>query len=245
MTGLNGQRILVVGASSGIGRAVGILAARAGASVALAARRRQLLDQAVAEAGGPAFAITCDVSDDAQCNVAVAQAVERFGGLDAVVYASGHSPLVRLADADGGLWRRLFETNVIGAAMVARASLEPLRASGGRLVLLGSSSVGRPYPGLVAYTTTKAALHELARGWRNEHPELRVTTFVVGPTITDFASGWDGELAGEMFGRWAAEGYPAGAAMSADDMATQVLSVLASGARIDEVVVMPDPEQTK
>lgn len=243
MTDMRGQRILVVGASSGIGRAVGVRAALGGASVAFAARRNDLLDEAVAAAGGSAFSITCDVRDDFQCEAAVAQTAERFGGVDAVVYASGHSPLVRLSDAGGDLWRQLFETNVVGAAIVAQASLAHLEASGGRLLLLGSSSVGRPYPGLVPYTTTKAALHELARGWRNEHPRLRVTTFVVGPTITDFASGWDAALAGEMFARWSVEGYPAGAAMDAGDMAEQVLKVLASGARIDEVVVMPDPEQ--
>ena len=242
MTSLESQRILVVGASSGIGRQVGLSAARAGAHVAFAARRADLLDEAVAEAGGRCFAVGCDVRSDPQCAEAVERAAVRFGGLDAVVYAAGTSPLRRLAEADGDMWRRLLETNVVGAAMVARASLPHLEASSGRLVLLGSSSVGRPYPGLVAYTTSKAALHELARGWRNEHPALRVTTFVVGPTITGFADEWDPELAVEMFGRWTAEGYPAGAAMSAEAMAAQVLSVLASGARIDEVHVMPDPE---
>ncbi len=241
MTGLAGQRVLVVGASSGIGRQVGIQAAQAGAAVALAARRTDLLDQAVAEAGGPAVAVACDVRDDGQCEAAVAAAVQRFGGLDAVVYAAGTSPLARVAEAGGDLWRRLLETNVVGAAMVARAAFPHLEASGGRFLLLGSSSVGRPYPGLVPYITTKAALHELARGWRNEHPGLRVTTFVVGPTVTGFADEWDPDLAGEMFGRWAAEGYPAGAAMAVEDMAGQVVRVLASGARIDEVVVMPDP----
>lgn len=240
MTTLAGQRILVVGASSGIGRQVGLRAARAGAMVALAARRAEILDEVVAEAGEGAVALRCDVRDDRQCEEVVRQAVGRFGGLDAVVYAAGTSPLHRVAEADGELWRRLLETNVVGAALIARAALPHLEGSGGRLVLLGSSSVGRPYPGLVAYTTTKAALHELARGWRNEHPSLRVTTFIVGPTITGFADSWEPELAGEMFGRWMAEGYPAGAAMTAEAMADQVLAVLSSRARIDEILVMPD-----
>lgn len=242
MTSLDGQRILVVGASSGIGREVGIQSARAGASVAFAARRTELLEGAVAAAGGASFAVPCDVQLDGQSEHAVAEAVARFGGLDAVVYAAGVSPLTRLADADATLWRRVFGTNVVGAAMAARASLPHLEASGGRLLLLGSSSVGRPYPGLVPYTTTKAALHELARGLRNEYPWLRVTNFVVGPTLTGFADGWDHELATEMFDRWMAEGFLAGpAAMTVEEMAGQVVKVLASGARIDEVLVMPDP----
>jgi NAD(P)-dependent dehydrogenase (short-subunit alcohol dehydrogenase family) len=241
MAELEGHRILVVGASSGIGRAVGLRAAATGAHVAFAARRIDRLEAAVAQAGGRSMAISCDVRDDEQCARAVAQTVERFGGLDAVVYGAGTSPLTRSHDATGDLWRMVLETNVVGAAQVARAALSHLEASGGRLVFLGSSSVGRPYPGLVPYTTTKAALHEMARGLRGEYPGLRVTTFVVGPTMSEFADQWDQDLALEMFGRWSVEGYPAGAAVTVEHMADQVLMVLASRARIDEILVMPDP----
>ncbi len=238
---LEGFRILVVGASSGIGRAVGIQAAQAGASVAFAARRIDRLDEAVKAAGGASFAVPLDVRDDEQCAGAVAETVRTFGGLDAVVYATGRSPLFRLEDADGAVWRELVETNVIGAAMVSRAALPHLEASSGRLLFLGSSSVGRPYPGLVAYATSKAALHEYARGLRNEYPWLRVTNFVVGPTVSEFANEWDQELAVAMFGRWSVEGYAAGLAMATEDMADQIIRVLASGARVEEVHVMPDP----
>jgi len=241
MAMLEGYRILVVGASSGIGRSVGIQAAQAGASVAFAARRADRLEEAVTAAGGRSFAFPLDVRDDEQCAQAVTEAATRFGGLDAVVYATGMSPLFRLADADGDVWRELVETNVIGAAMISRAALPHLEASSGRILFLGSSSVGRPYPGLVAYATSKAALHEFARGLRNEYPWLRVTTFVVGPTVSEFANEWDPELAVAMFGRWSAEGYPAGLAMATGDMADQIVRVLASGARVEEVHVMPDP----
>ncbi|HMD44788.1 MAG TPA: SDR family oxidoreductase [Acidimicrobiales bacterium] len=241
---LKGQRILVVGASSGIGRSVGVLAAGAGADVAFAARRADRLAEAVAEAGGRSFAIPTDVRDPADCERAVAEAAARFGGLDVVVYGAGLSPLARMGDADVELWRTLLETNVLGAAMVTRAALPHLFASRGRLVLLGSSSVGRPYPGLIPYCTSKAALHEMARGLRNEYPWLRVTTFIVGPTATEFANEWNAELAAEMFERWMAEGYPAGAFMTADEMATQILNVVVSGARVHEILVMPDEEPT-
>jgi NAD(P)-dependent dehydrogenase (short-subunit alcohol dehydrogenase family) len=238
---LSSFRLLVVGASSGIGRAVGVRAAGAGAGVAFAARRTGHIEAAVAEAGGKCVALTCDVRDDDQCADTVARAAAHLGGLDAVVYATGTSPLTRLEDADGDLWRNLAQTNVVGAALVTRAALPHLESSGGRLVFLGSSSVGRPYPGLVPYATTKAALHELARGLRNEFPWLRVTTFVVGPTLSEFADGWDPDLAGAMFTRWLAEGYTADRAMEIDVMADQVLAVLASGVRVDEILVTPDP----
>jgi len=238
---LDGYRIVVVGASSGIGRSVGIQAAQAGATVAFAARRVELLDDAVVAAGGECFALPCDVRNDEQCAHAVDETARRLGGIDAVVYAAGMSPLVRFGDAAGDQLRHVLETNVVGAAMVAKAALPHLERSAGRLVFLGSSSVGRPYPGLVAYTMSKAALHELARGLRNELPWLRVTTFIVGPTVTGFADSWDAELTMAMFGRWGAEGYPAGVAMTVEEMAHQVVWMLGSGGRVDEILVMPDP----
>jgi NAD(P)-dependent dehydrogenase (short-subunit alcohol dehydrogenase family) len=240
VTSVEGYRIVVVGASSGIGRSVGIQAAQSGASVIFAARRADLLEGAVEAAGGNGFFVPCDVRDDAQCARVIEVAVDRFGGLDAVLYATGKSPLFRLAEADGDMWRDVIETNIIGAAMVTRAALPHLEASSGRMLFLSSSSVGRPYPGLVAYATSKAALNEFARGLRNEYPWLRVTTFVVGPTMSEFANSWDPEVAAVMFGRWGAEGYPISSPMAVDDMAAQVLRVLASGARVEEVHVMPD-----
>jgi NADP-dependent 3-hydroxy acid dehydrogenase YdfG len=240
LTTLEGYRILVVGASSGIGRAVGVQAAQGGASVAFAARRVERLEEAVEAAGGKSFAFPLDVRNDAECARAVEETATRFGGIDAVVYAAGMSPLFKLGDADGDVWRQLIETNVIGAAMVSRAALPHLEASSGRLLFLGSSSVGTPYPGLVAYATSKAALHEYARGLRNEYPWLRVTTFVVGPTISEFGNDWNQEVAAEMFGRWVAEGYPCGDVMEVEDMAEQVIRVLGSGARVDQIHVMPD-----
>jgi NAD(P)-dependent dehydrogenase (short-subunit alcohol dehydrogenase family) len=208
--------------------------------VAFAARRLDLLEGAVEEAGGQSFAIACDARSDEQCARVVEETVTRFGGLDAIVYATGRSPLVELADADGDVWRQVIETNVVGAAMITRAALPHLEASSGRVLFLGSSSVGRPYPGLVAYTTSKAALHEFARGLRNEYPWLRVTTFIVGPTMSDFANEWDAEVAMAMFGRWTTEGYPMSSPMTVEDMAAQILRVLSSGARVEEVLVMPD-----
>ena len=80
---LDGKRILVVGASSGIGREVGLQLARCGARVAFAARRLERLTDAVAEAGGGAVAIACDTRDPASCEEVVATAVARLGGLDA------------------------------------------------------------------------------------------------------------------------------------------------------------------
>src|SRR5690606_22913357 len=123
--------VLIVGASSGIGRVLGLQAAAAGASVAFAARRRELVEAAAAEAGNGAVGLVCDVRDEAACAAVVASSVEALGGLDAVVYSSAIDLLTRLEDAGAERWRATFETNVFGAAFVTTAALPHLRASRG------------------------------------------------------------------------------------------------------------------
>ena len=97
---LQGARVLVVGASSGIGREVAVQLGAGGARVVLAARRADRLAEAVADAGADASRVVCDVRDPAQCDAVVRDAVEHLGGLDAVVYATAVDPLVRLVDTD-------------------------------------------------------------------------------------------------------------------------------------------------
>ena len=167
---LQGARALVVGASSGIGREVAVQLGAGGARVVVAARRAERLEEIVAEIGGDAAGVVCDVRDPAQCDAVVAAAVEHLGGLDAVVYATAVDPLVRLIDTDLERWREVYETNVFGASLVTRAALAPLVESGGRMVYISATSVGRPLPGMGAYETSKAALDELVRAWRGEHP---------------------------------------------------------------------------
>jgi NADP-dependent 3-hydroxy acid dehydrogenase YdfG len=226
-------RLLVVGASSGIGRAVAVLAAGDGIDVVAAARRADRLDEL------PVQTVVCDARDAGDCETVVASAVSRLGGLDAVVYAAGVSPLVAVAEADAAVWHEVLETNVIGAALVVRAALPHLIAASGRAVFLSSDSVPRPYPGLVAYAASKAALNTLVMGWRVECPEVTFTRVAVGPTVTGFADSWSPERAAGYFARWEAEAYlPATQSiMTPDQAAAEVLHILRSPVRLDEVVV--------
>ena len=86
------MRTVVVGASSGLGRCIGVGLARRGARVALLARRRDHLVDAAAEAGAGTLAITCDVTDEASSRAAIAEAATGLGGIDALVYATGAGP---------------------------------------------------------------------------------------------------------------------------------------------------------
>ncbi len=194
------MRTVVVGASSGLGRCIGIGLAQRGARVALLARRRDRLADAAQEAGPGTLAIACDVTDTASCRSAIAEAAVEFGGIDALVYATGIGPLVRLVDTDAETWRQVFDTNVTGAALVTSAAIAELTASRGVAVYLSSvsASLTPPWPGLGAYAVSKAALDKLVEAWRAEHPGVGFTRFVVGDcsggegdAVTGFADGWD------------------------------------------------------
>lgn len=242
MRSLSGERILVVGASSGIGRSVAVQAADAGAEVVVAARRLEHLEE-IAGDGSGITAQRCDVRDPDSCGRVVADAAGRLGGLDVVVYAAATVPLARIAETDAATWRAVFETNVVGASLVCGAALPHLSASSGRAVLISASSVGRPLPGMGAYEVSKAALDELTRAWRGEHPEVGFASVAVGPTLgTDVYVNWDPELSREMSQIWHQRGYLVDngpGTMTVEDAARAVLAVVASEVDLRYVLALP------
>lgn len=243
---LAGRRVLVVGASSGVGRAVAQAAARAGAQVVLAARRRERLADAVAalqKEGCSGVALACDVTDAAQCRAAVAEAIETLGGLDALVYASGVSPLCLLGEASQADWRAVLDVNLIGASLVTAAALEALRSSGGRAVYVGSYSERQTLPGIGLYSVSKSALSALIEAWRMEHPEVDFTKVVLGNTAgTEFAEGWGPERTVTITKLWVERGlFPAPRMMPLAHAAEAICAVLAARGHVDEIGVMPRP----
>jgi len=237
-----GRRVLVVGGSSGIGRSLAVLAGRRGAAVAVASRRAERVAEVAVDIGPGAVQVVGDVTDPAQCRRIVDEALRALGGLDVVVYSAGISPLNPLRSTGGDAWRDVFATNVIGAGLIVGAAVEPL-AAGIRptVALLSSHSVGRPWPGLVPYAASKAALDEMARGLRAEEPWLRTLRVVVGPTVTPFADGWDPEVAGPLFQRWADEGYLAHEVQDPDGVADLVWTALDDPDAPDDVMAVGAP----
>jgi NAD(P)-dependent dehydrogenase (short-subunit alcohol dehydrogenase family) len=243
-------RTVVAGASTGLGRCIGNGLAQRGEHVAFLARRHDLLVDAAKEAGGGALAITCDVTDEQSIRSAVAEAVAGLGGIDAVVYASGVGELRRIEDVDFATWRRVFDTNVAGAARFTAAALPHLAESRGVITYLSSvsASMTAPWPGLGAYIVSKAALDKLVETWRAEHPHVGFTRVVVGDcgggegiAQSQFISGFDPELLGEVYPTWMARGLLAGALVEVDDLIDAVHSVLRLGASacIPSIAVVP------
>ena len=242
---LEGARVLVVGASSGIGRVLGLQLAARGSKVAFAARRAELVEAAAAEAGGGAIGVVCDVRDEASCAGAVSATVEAFGGVDVLVYATAIDVLVRIEDADHQAWADTLSTNVAGAARVVSAALPHLKAAKGRLVLVSASSVDRPLPGMGIYVASKAALEALARAYYSEHPDLCVSTVRVGSALgTEVTARWDRDLMIELSGEWNDLGYTRdngpGGPMTVDEAAGSILAVIESPICLREVTAVSD-----
>ncbi len=246
------MRTIVVGASSGLGRCIGRGLAQRGARVALLARRRSHLEEAAKEAGPGTLAIECDVTDEAGCRAAIAEAAEGLGGIDALVYATGIGPLSRIADLDAATWRQAFDTNVTGAAIVTSAALEHLAKSRGTAVYLSSvsASMTPPWPGLAAYVVSKAALDKLVEAWRAEHPEVGFTRLTIGDcvggegdSLTQFASAWDPDLAAELGTEWITRKFIAGAFIDIDHLVGVIDAILHGGVSLSlpSVVVTPRP----
>ena len=243
---LAGRRVLVVGASAGIGRATAVAAVRAGADVVLAARRGEQLDAAVAEAGG-GTAVVGDVCAPGGATQLVDAAVTELTGLDVVVYRVGLATLRRLADTDAATWHATLDANVVGANQVIRAVV-PHLAPGGVVAVLSSETTHTPRLGLVPYAASKAALETSLRGWRTEHPTTRFTCVVVGATQpSEFGVGFTMPVLGEALDSWMRHGLMQQDFMHTDDVARVLVGTVstllaAPGVAMEEVVLRaPSP----
>ena len=167
------MRVLITGASRGIGRAVCARLARDGAQVAACASAHgDELDSLIAgirSAGGVAVPLLGDLRDGATPARLVADAAAALGGLDAVVGNAGISSPGPLATLDVAEWDRVFAVNVRAQFLLAQAAYPWLQRSRGSLVTIASMSGVQPYAGIGAYSSTKAALimltRQLAQEW--------------------------------------------------------------------------------
>lgn len=231
---LEGRRVLVAGASSGIGRACALECARRGARVLAVSRRKTLLQELEELYAERIYAFEADLSKEDQRRVIANRALEHLGGLDALVYTAGWAPLSDVAHSRADTWRNLLEVNLVGAARLFALCRKMLAASGhGTLVVTSSHSVPRPWPGLVPYAASKAALEALAEGLSREEPWLRVICHVVHPTATGFADSWDQERATQAMQRWDADGLLEGRLWQAEEVAEEIMDRMTRAAERD------------
>jgi NAD(P)-dependent dehydrogenase (short-subunit alcohol dehydrogenase family) len=223
---LSGKRVLVVGASTGIGRHVAIEAARAGANVAVSARSRDKLESAVAEAGGGTVVVG-DLREPGDPVRIVDEAIAALGGLDLLVLSSGVSPLMRLEDTPDEVIASVFATNAVGALKLLTYAAQQVTEAA-VLGYVSSSSVGNPYPGMVHYAASKAALDQGVDGLRTEYPDIRFTRIAVGPTAgTAIAVDYDPEVAARIVPEQLRYGRVTEKFMTAPELGLVIVEMLA------------------
>jgi short-subunit dehydrogenase len=181
-----GQVVFITGASSGIGAALAREFARGGADLALAARRADRLEQLAAELralGRRALVLPCDVTADGELERAVARTRAALGRIDVVLANAGFGvvgPLESLTLED---YRYQFETNIFGVLRTIYATLEDVKRTRGRLVLLGSVSGHVGLPGSTAYAMSKFAVRGLAESLAHELAPYGVAVTLISPGL--------------------------------------------------------------
>jgi NADP-dependent 3-hydroxy acid dehydrogenase YdfG len=218
---------LITGASSGIGAATARAAAQAGHRVVLAARSADKLEALAAELGGSdrALAISCDVTEWAQQEAMVTQALERFGSLDVAFANAGFGGGRSFLAGEPERMRDMVLTNVYGAGLTIRATLPALKQARGHLLLTGSVAGHRVLPGSM-YSVTKWAVGAMAEAARQELNGSGVRVTLVSP----------GQVDTPFFDKQRSDGR-----LQADDVARAVLYAVSQPPHVDvnEILVRP------
>ena len=160
---------VVTGAGSGIGKASAFALLNAGYSVALAGRRAELLDKAVAEsgAGSRALAVPTDVAKPAAVNALFAKTREKFGRVDVLFNNAGtNAPGILFEDLTYEKWQAVVDVNLTGMFLCAQAAFRVMKEQtprGGRIINNGSISAHAPRPDSAPYTSTKHAVTGLTK----------------------------------------------------------------------------------
>jgi len=187
---LQNQVVLVIGASSGIGRETAILFAREGARVMAAARRQDRLlglQKALAVENRPIEIHACDATRAAEMEQLAAHTRERLGPIDVMVYVTGtNTPDRSLKRLKPEIWDRMLAVNLNGAYYATSAVLPSMRErKSGHLIFIASISGLMPDPSGAAYQAAKRGVVGLAHAIRFEEKENGIRTCVICPGLVD------------------------------------------------------------
>lgn len=215
--------MLITGASAGIGRATAEACARAGAAVAIAARRRERLEEIAATLeeshGADALVVPTDVQDEEAVDAMVEETVAEFGRLDHLVSNAGLSRGFRVEEFSTEDYRTMMATNVDGTFYATRAALPHVREAAGTLVFLGSQAGTYPEPLNPVYAATKWWTRGFAKSLSGQVGEEGVGVTVINPSEvrTEF---------GASYGQTYAERFDEGEVAEAEEVAEAIVYAL-------------------
>ena len=232
-----GQVVLVTGSSSGIGAATAHMFAAAGATVVVNSVTSVEAGRAVATELGDASYVQADIAVPDDCTRLVEETVGTHGRLDILVNNAGTTEVIPHHDLDAAspdVWRRIFDTNVIGTWQLTVAAVPHLRASGRGQVLNVSSLAGdRPVGSSIPYACSKAAVSHMTRLLANTlGPDIRVNAVAPGLVDTPWTEDWT------VVREFVKAQAPMQRAATPDDVAEVILGLARSSYVTGEVVLI-------
>ncbi|WP_306643906.1 SDR family oxidoreductase [Sanyastnella coralliicola] len=181
------KRIIITGASSGIGYAAASLLAKQGNKILVSARRTDRLEELAAKFPGQIDTIKCDVTNVDEVRAMVQKCVDAFGGVDVLINNAGMGLFDPLIDAKLEDWHAMFDVNVKGLLTCVHAGIPELRKTHGHIINLGSVASHNVFPNSGVYCATKHAVLAISESIRIElRKEVRVTTISPGAVNTEF-----------------------------------------------------------
>jgi clavulanate-9-aldehyde reducatase len=239
---LSNQVIAVTGASSGIGEATALACARAGAAVALAARRMDRIEELaerITGDGGTALAVQTDVADETQARAFIERAHGELGRLDGLVNNAGVMLLGPIENAPTEEWRRMIDVNVYGVLYCTHAALPLMHAQGAGTIVNVSSVAGRfARAGSGVYNLTKFGVGAFSESLRQEAVPMgvRVTLIEPGAVRTELPEHNRPEIQ-QMIAGVLADVTP----LDSEDIASAILYALGAppNVSINEVLIRP------
>jgi 2-deoxy-D-gluconate 3-dehydrogenase len=185
---LSGKVAIVTGGGKGIGRAIALGLSSAGASVTIAGRTADPLNEVAGQiraAGGQALALPTDLTDGSQIDQLAAKTIETFGRIDILVNNAARSFLRSLLDLREDGWDKVFNTNVKAVWLLSRAVARQMIAQkSGRIINITTVGAEKAELGMAAYGCSKAALKMLTRCMAREWAPFGIQVNAVGPGLT-------------------------------------------------------------
>jgi ketoreductase RED2 len=232
-----GQVVLITGSSSGIGAATAHRFAAAGATVVVNSVTSVDAGRALAAELGDATYVQADIADGADCARLVEQSIADHGRLDLLINNAGTTAVIPHNDLDAAssdVWRRIFETNVIGTWQLTVAAVPHLRSSGrGQVVNVSSLAGTRPVGSSIPYACSKAAVSHMTRLLANTlGPDIRVNAVAPGLVDTPWTEDWT------VVREFVKAQAPMQRAATPDDVAEVILGLARSSYVTGEVVLI-------
>jgi NAD(P)-dependent dehydrogenase (short-subunit alcohol dehydrogenase family) len=194
---MSGRVVLITGGSRGLGRAMALGFAEAGADLAIASRKLESCQATAAEIealGRQAFVQACHVGYWDQIDALVEAVYGHYGKVDVLINNAGMSPHYdRPVDISEALYDKVLEVNLKGAFRAcANVGQRMLEAGGGAIINISSAAAIRPRKDIITYAAAKAGLNAMTEAFADAYgPSVRVNAIMPGPFLTDISKAWD------------------------------------------------------